>query len=441
MLKTTSLAVWLLCVAAIPVQAGNGPRPDILLVTVDTLRADRLSGMGYDRLTTPAIDRLLESSVSFSQARTVEPLTSPALTSILTGLHPHEHGATRNGIPMRPGLDSLPRSLEKIGYRTAAFVGSWVLRERLSGLDEHFDHYEEVLTRKRWFGLVRKESTAEDLNERSLDWLGQQSDLRPVFLWVHYVEPHAPYRSHPEYSERLGFTGKSLNKSERYDTEIAFVDEAVGGLIEAFRSRRRSGGSMVIFTSDHGESLGEHDYWGHGQHLYDVTLRVPLAIGWQGHLEPGIIAAPATLLDLAPTVLALLGLPAKGLQRGADWTDVMGGAPEPTARATLHQAHKGAVQQLSELDRKRRRGLLEVARIAGGRKEIFRPNRKERKAFDLAEDPSESLSLVPSGSEISGSLADWLDLVHRGLVSADDLPAGDLTEEDRDRLRSLGYLE
>ena len=183
--------------------------PDIVLVTVDTLRYDRLSSSGYSRPTSPAIDALMAGGAHFTDVRVVEPLTTPSLCSMLTSSYPHEHGASRNGIPMRGGLDSLPKVLGARGYRTAAFVGNWTLRDRLSGLGEHFGHFGEIFTRKRWFGLFNGEATAEDLTSEALSWVDDHMDQDqrwPFFLWVHYVEPHAPYRFHREHAEALGIT-------------------------------------------------------------------------------------------------------------------------------------------------------------------------------------------------------------------------------------------
>ena len=168
----TALAV----LAGVPTVADQAPRaarPNVVIISVDTLRVDRVSAYGYERQTTPHLDRLIGQGVKFTQARTVEPLTSPALCSMFTSLYPHEHGSSRNGLRMRPGLDSLPRLLGQEGYATAAFVSNWTLRNKLSGLGEHFETYEEVLTRKRWWGLLKGEATGEDVNEHALEWLDE----------------------------------------------------------------------------------------------------------------------------------------------------------------------------------------------------------------------------------------------------------------------------
>ena len=279
-----------LLLAVAPAHAGDPPPANVLVISVDTLRADHMSAYGYARPTTPNIDRLISGGVRFDTARTVEPLTGPALVSMLTSLHPNEHGASRNGLRMRTGLASLPKALQARGYRTAAFVGNWTLRDKLCGLAEHFEEYQEVLTRRRWWGLVRKEANAQDLTDVATEWLDaqrrSQSDA-PFLLWVHYVEPHAPYRAHDSYREALGLPARGeLSASDRYDTEIAFVDDAVGRLMLHLQEIGLAEGTIVVFASDHGESLGEHGYWGHGRNLYEQTLRIPMSITWPGRLAP-----------------------------------------------------------------------------------------------------------------------------------------------------------
>ena len=168
--------------------------PNVLLVTVDTLRADRLSGYGYSRNTSPHFDAMMDEGTRFTQARTVEPLTGPALCSLLTSRYPHEHGASRNGLRLRAGLPSLPKTLQAHGYRTSAFVGNWTLRDKLSGLAEHFEFYDEIVSRRRWFGLVKGEATAKDLNDAFADWIADHETRhseRPFFAWLHYVESAA----------------------------------------------------------------------------------------------------------------------------------------------------------------------------------------------------------------------------------------------------------
>jgi choline-sulfatase len=430
-----------------PAQPRTAQRfPNVLVVTIDTLRADRLSAYGYRRPTSPNIDRLLAGGARFTEARTVEPLTNPALSSMFTSVYPHEHGSTRNGLRMRSGLPSAARVLDRRGYRSAAFVGNWTLRSDISGLGEHFERYDEVFTRKRWFGMFKGEATAEDLTDSALAWIDdhQKNQRRPFLLWVHYVEPHAPYRLQEAFAGRLGIkTAGDVSRQDRYDTEIAFADHHLGRLLEVLdRDPALAANTLVVFAADHGESLGEHGYWGHGRHLFDPALRIPLGFVWRGRIRPGVIDTPALNLDVAPTVLGLAGLPVPSGFRGFDWSPVLKGTSQPPRdRPIWFQAHKGAVLSPQEATSARRKGLLEIGMLNGRRKEIFRAPESRRWLFDLAKDPRETRSLVRSASPLSDPLRQWMADVHRGLADSDRLGPVQLDPENVEQLRALGYVE
>ncbi len=421
--------------------------PNILVIAVDTLRSDRLSAYGYERETSPNIDALMASGARYTEMRVVEPLTAPSMVSFFTSLHPHEHGATRNGLSMRSGLPSLGKVLSRRGYETAAFVGNWTLRRNMSGLEEHFEHYQEVFNRKRYFGLFNAEATADDLTAGTLDWISEQRERQPatpIFAWAHYAEPHAPYRLHAEHLEQLGLKGVGeVGRSGRYDTEVAFVDAAIGDLLEGVREQIQDEELLVLFVSDHGESLGEHGYWGHGRHLYEVTLHIPFSATWPGRIKAELqVDDLASSLDLAPTVLGLIGLPIPETFQGHDWSATLRGEQPETSgpTQTFHQAHKGATRGG---DDSRRKGLLEAAIVALGHKEItsVRGGNNQRLAFSLPDDPGELASTVPKDSPLSEDLTAWLELVRAGLLASDELPGADLDPEAIERLKALGYLD
>ena len=430
--------------------------PHVLLITVDTLRADRLSAYGYRRPTSPNLDALLAGGARFSVARAVEPLTSPAITSLLTSLPPHEHGATRNGLAMRPGLQSWPRTLARRGYRTAAFVGNWTLRERLSGLQEHFGDYQTITSRRRWLGLLKGEATAEDLNEAALGWLAARRRLepeRPVLLWVHYVEPHAPYRLQESVAPGLGIVagrGGEVAREDRYDSEVAFVDRQIGKLLERWRELVPEGSGLVVFAADHGENLGEHGYWGHGRHLWEENLRVPLGLAWPGRVPAGVIAEPVTTIDIGPTVLGLLGLPRPPSFRGRDLHQLLvtpraagqvNGDQVMPAAPMCFQAHAGAVQSVQDAQRARRKGLLQIGLIAGSSKEVWRLGSGQLWRYDLERDPRESAPPLAADARPSAALEACLEEVRRGLIAADNLPAPPADAETLEQLRALGYID
>jgi arylsulfatase A-like enzyme len=422
-------------------------QPNILLVTIDTLRADRLSSYGYERSTSPNIDALLARGARFTQARTPTPLTGPAFASVLTSLDPHEHGSTRNGIRVRPNLVAFTDYLERRGYATAAFVSNWTLKPELSGLDEYFEVYEALLTRKRWFGLVKSEATADDVSEAAIDWLDEyvrEEDGRPFLLWVHFIEPHAPYQLHNEFLEQIGLkaSGSLLSANKRYDSEVAFVDDRVGRLFEEAGRRIDLDSTLVVFMSDHGESLGEHGYWGHGRHLYEVTLNVPMGVVWPGEIEPRVIEEPASLLDVGPTILGLLGMPSPSHFQGFDWSRVFGGDVDaPAGRVTWHQAHKASVGPREDVERVRRRGLLEAGKVEAGRKEILKVASGRLRIFDLEADPGETGNLARPGARPSEDLTAWLGRLEEALELADGEPPPSLSDEDLEALKALGYIE
>lgn len=442
------LGLWLAAWAWPATVSGTDGRPaNVLIVSVDTLRTDRLSGYGYERRTSPSIDRLMAKGVRFTEARTVEPLTAPALASMLISMPPHEHGSTRNGLAVRPDTPSLPRVLRRQGYRTAAFVGSWTLRKSLWEMSDHFDHYRAILTKSRWMGVWTREARAEDLNRESLAWLRQHVEnegRRPFFLWVHYVEPHSPYVLQEDFLEQIGPApgGNLKSKSYRYDSEIAYVDHQIGRLLDDIGELVALEETLVVFASDHGESLGEHDYWGHGRNLFEPNLRIPLAVVLESRLSPGVEDGPAVITDVAPTVMGLLGFEVPKFFQGLDWTPVMlGESPSPVDRETFYEAHKGAVRPYEGKEALRQKGLLEVGRLVGGAKELVRIKGEVRSEFDLARDPGELESRVAGDSEFSAPLRAWLLAVQKGLVLSDDLPPPSLSAEDTEALRALGYLD
>lgn len=416
----------------------------VAVITVDALRADRLSSYGYDRPTSPTIDALFDDGVRFDAARANEPLTSPSMCSMITGIEPQEHGSTRNGLRMREELNSLPKVLAGQGWQTAAFVSNWTLKNNLTRLGEHFDSYGEVFTRRRWFGLLNSEATADDVTDEALEWVSDQADSSsapPLFLWVHYVEPHAPYRFHAQYAERLGITEKDPKRSDRYDTEVAAVDEAVGRLITGLEEHFAPDEMIVVFAADHGESLGEHDYWGHGRYLYEPSLRIPLGIRWKGTVEQRVIRRQATILDIAPTILELLGLLVPAGFDGLSWAVAIKGGELLPERTICYQAHKGAVHGEHDDERKRSKGLLSVGIVNGHRKEILRVKNGDHLLFDLETDPAELVSVLPADTQPSDPLLECLGTVSEGLGALDRLTSKKLDEETVEQLRALGYIE
>ena len=442
---TTSIAVGLTLVSPVISDAAS-PQPSVVVITVDAMRADHLGSYGYSKSTSPNIDRLMSQGLRFERAWTPEPLTGPAMCSMVTGLEPHDHAATRNGLRMKSGLNSLPKILADNGWKTAAFVGTWTLKNNLTLLGEHFETYGERLERKRWFGILNSEATCEDVTDDALDWLGEERKKgpgKPFFLWVHYIEPHAPYRFHQDYADRIGVNDDQLTKIDRYDTEIAAVDESIARLLAGVRQAVDDKDLLVVLTADHGESLGEHNYWGHGRYLYEPSLRIPLGISWNGVIPAGTVSSQATLLDLMPTLLELVGVDFPEDLPGRSWAKTARGADELDERVGCYQAHRGAVHGESsrESDKKRSKGLLWVGVINGDKKEMVKVSRQLIQIYDLSTDPGELETLAAIDAKPSDSLAACLARVAEGLGSLDELATQKLDDETVEKLKALGYLE
>ena len=423
----------------------SGDRPNVLLITVDTLRSDRLSSYGYRRPTTPAIDGLLRSGARFANARTVEPLTAPAMSSMLTSRYPQDHGTTRNALKVRPGLSSVSKILRRNGYLTTAFVSNWTLAKDISGLHEHFHLYEEVLTRKRWLGMFKEEADAIDVTDAVIEWLGDWSEDSdaPFFVWAHYTDPHEPYRFRSEFARRLKIESATErpSPSDRYDTEIAATDAAIGQLLEFVRKEADAGReTLIVFSADHGENFGEHGAWGHGRHLWEDAVRIPLGFTWASRIRPSVISKDARIIDIGPTILGLLKIGVPDAFAGFDWSPVLLGNKPAPSLPTLMQAHRGAVLPGRDAEMARERGLLEVAVIENSIKTYWFPRTKTLRAYNLRTDPDEAHDMSATAGEASGLLDGWTADLSMKLRKNQELPAA-LDQEAIDKLKALGYLQ
>jgi arylsulfatase A-like enzyme len=273
-------------------------QPNILLYSIDTLRADHLGCYGRSQAQTPNIDRLAREGARYAQALTTVPVTVPSHTSMLSGLWPATHGARGNeGFSVPGDVTTLPELLRSAGWQTGGFIGGMPLH-RICGLAQGFDHYDDDLA--PWgdqTGLARRsERTADDVVDAALAWLESRDPNRPTFAFVHVFDPHAPYETPLPGAARGS-----------YDGEIARVDRALGRLLDRLADMPRWASSLKIVTADHGESLGEHGEATHGVFTYQSTLHVPLIVHWPGRVDPGRVDTPASLVDVSPTLLKLAG--------------------------------------------------------------------------------------------------------------------------------------
>ena len=282
-------------------------RTNILLITIDTLRPDALGWIGGVN-DTPAIDGLASSGFRFPQAVSPVPLTLPAHTTIMTGLIPPNHGVHDNGQAVAESYPTLAEVLRAQGYTTAAFVSGFPL-DRIFGLDRGFEHYDDTLTsgREGWLERIATETTAA-----ALGWISKAHS--PWFVWVHYYDPHDPYEP-PRDFWAPGPRGAYLG-------EVRFTDYAIE-LLMAGVEEHAEGRLLTVLTADHGEALGQHDEKRHGYFVYDATVTVPLVFRYHGVIRAGESRSPARLVDVAPTILELVGAPALGESDGVSLMPVI----------------------------------------------------------------------------------------------------------------------
>jgi arylsulfatase A-like enzyme/Flp pilus assembly protein TadD len=396
---------------------------NLLLVTVDTVRADHLGSYGYRDAVTPSLDRLAGEGVRFDAVSSTVPLTLPSHATMLSGLLPVHHGLRNNGVGALPaGTGTLATLLSGSHYRTGAFVGAFVLDGRF-GLKQGFEVYDDEIPRDPKAGVsLEAERPGREVVDRALAWLKageDRKDDRPFFLWVHLYDAHAPYNPPPAWAAR--------HPGRPYDGEISEVDEQVGRLLAALDQQGLAGRTVVAVAADHGESLGEHGELTHGLLLYEPTLHVPLILRAPGRLAPRVVRAPVSLVDLAPTLAGLLGHPFSGPGlKPRDGRDLAAGllaGREPGAAEVYAESQYPAIFGWSPLAALRRR---ELKYISAPRPELY----------DLAKDPKETTNLLDRDAGPAKGFAARLAEIETGAVAAPPLAAD---AETRARLASLGY--
>jgi arylsulfatase A-like enzyme/Tfp pilus assembly protein PilF len=391
---------------------------NLLLITTDTTRSDHLSAYGNQSVHMPVLDSLARQGVLCANASTPSPSTLPAHSSLLTGLYPLHHGARANGtFRLDPSVTTLAERLRVRGYRTGAVISAFVLDSRF-GLDQGFDHYDDDLTRGiKLSAHMFRERAAELSNDPAVSWL-RQDPSRPFFLWVHYFDPHAaylppePFRS--EYADDL------------YDGELAYADSQIGALLGALEDLGLRERTLVVYTSDHGEGLGDHGEQTHSLLTYEPTLHVPLVFHAAAALPRGKrLDRPVSLVDVVPTALSLLGEP---VPEGLDGLDLT--RPVPEARVLYFET-------IATMTLHGWAPLMGVRR--GTHKFILAP---EPELYDLASDPRERDNRYARDRELARELERALVEIVGGdpLIAAQVVGNLELDDEGRRQLEALGYV-
>ena len=281
--------------SARPIAADGRRVRHVLLVTIDTLRADRVGCYGYAAARTPTLDALARRGVRFSRAYAAAPITLTSHATMMSGRYPPRHGARHNGVAMRADVPTLPEAFTRAGFDTGAFVSAFPLDKRF-GLARGFDVYDDELPREAG-GRHAVERPGAVTVDRAMAWMRARAPTARRFAWVHLFEPHAPYGSPADAQGR--------DASARYDDEIAIADREIGRLLDAWSELPDT---LVIVAADHGEAFGEHRENGHSIFVYDTTLHVPLVVAGPRVANAIVVDEPVSVADIAPTIAQLSGL-------------------------------------------------------------------------------------------------------------------------------------
>ena len=404
-------------------RAAAGPeRPSVLLVTIDTIRADHVGAYGGAQGATPAIDAFAKEAVLFEQAIAAAPLTLPSHVTILSGVLPFRSGVRINGTDhVGPNVPLVAEAFAQKGYRTGAFVSALVLKAG-SGLGRGFARYDDAFESNRGKDerVFAVERPGEETAAKALEWIAQQRAARaPFFAWVHLYDPHAPYAPPPAFASRF--------PTSPYDGEIAYADSCFARLLAGVDAAN----TAVLLAGDHGESLGEHGEEGHGVFVYDATVRVPLLLRLPGRRLAGTrVRTQVRLADVAPTLRGLAGLaPSEG--DGEDLAPLLTPATGAAAPATDRPAFSEADYATFVLGWSPMRALR-----AGGHKYIEAP---KRELYDLRADPGEQDNAYGRDADAPRDLARQLAAIASKKPLAPATSSAVDPEAAR-RLASLGYI-
>ncbi len=408
------LLVWALLACGAPQPLDD--RTSLLLVTIDTLRADHVGAYGAEFAATPTLDQLAAEGTRFDAAIAATPLTLPSHATLLTGQRPTTHGVRHNGIhQLGDGVETLAERLTEEGFATGAVVAAAVLEARY-GLAQGFGHYDDARGRAAGAGTFL-ERPADEVTDAALEWLAERETRQPFFLWVHYYDPHADYRPPEPHA--------SAHAGRPYDGEIAFVDAQLARLLAAIDRER----TLLAVTADHGESLGEHGEPTHSHTLYDATQRVPLLLAGPGVPAARVVRDVAPAADVAPTLLALLGAGPLAGADGSAWTP---GSPSAETPETDPAGARGAYAET--LATRYEHGWAPLQALRTATHHYVRAPRAE--LYDVGADPGQVHDLLAADAPGARDLAARLDA---RLPSLDAAGAGALDAETRAELQALGY--
>jgi len=408
--------------------------PNIILITLDTTRADRMGFMGSKSGLTPNLDELARQGVVFTRAYAQVPLTTPSHAAILTGTYPQFNHVEDLGSPMAKDLPYLPDLLRRRGYRTGAFVGALILDPAMGapGFDRGFEKYDAGFHRKkpgedRYKSVERR---AGDVVDRALAWVQKQQGA-PFFLWLHFYDAHDPYDPPQPY--------KSQFPTSPYEGEIAYTDSEVGRFLNALRARGLFAGSTIAVMADHGEAFGEHGEQRHGMFLYDETIHVPLVIKMPSSHEAGKrIDARMALADVAPTLLEITGTPVPAVMQGRTLMTWINGVKPGDLKAAGGEAAKNGDPVYAETNYPHKAFGWSTLRSWRAGKYLY-VQAPHEELYDQGADPSASRNLAGASKAVTETLNSQL-VQFQERTSRERKEQVKIDPAQAENLRALGYL-
>jgi arylsulfatase A-like enzyme/Tfp pilus assembly protein PilF len=402
--------------------------PNVLLITLDTTRADHLGSYGDAEARTPVTDALARDGVLFTQAATAAPLTLPAHSSIMTGLYPTYHGVRLNGTTaLGQQQTTMAEMFARAGYKTGAFVGAFVLDGRW-GLTQGFDTYDDQFDLKKFkhLDLAAVQRPANEVVDAALRWLNNSKDA-PFFAWVHLYDAHSPYEPPEPFLSEF----RSRGLPGLYDGEIAFADQQVGRLLSWLRESGLDRKTLIVVVGDHGEALGSHGEGTHGYYIYDYAVHVPFIVAAPIDGLRGVrVESQVSLVDVLPTVLALTGLQAPAVVHGRSLVPLMFGGSDGDAETYAYSESMSPGLQY---------GWSELHSLRSPRFEFIQAPRPE--LYDLQTDRDEATNIIGQQPAVARRMGDALKRLMADTSRGAPAPeAANLDEETQARLASLGYV-
>ncbi len=398
---------------------------NIILITLDTTRADRMGFLGSKSGLTPNLDKFASEAAVFTNAFSQVPLTTASHATILTGTYPQYHQVNDAGVALGRDLPYAPAILRLQGYQTAAFVGSVILDPKAGapGFDRGFTKYDAGFRARNpgddRYGTV--ERRGDEVVAHATQWLKQRPRGRPFFLWVHFYDPHAPYDPPEPYRNRFA--------TQLYDGEVAYTDAVVGKLLDELRAEKLYDDAIFAVMADHGEALGEHGERGHGIFLYAPTIHVPLIVKVPGS-APSKVASQVELVDVLPTVLQAAGIPVPKSVQGVSLLPMIQNVD--AARSKERPAY-------AETDYPHRAyGWSSLRSLRTGKYVFIDAPRKE--LYDQTADSAESHDLSSTSSAVTATLTAQFDKFRRETSSTRSVSREPLDPQQAERLRALGYV-